>query len=99
MREIEIPGAILIKTITSAEGASVVKLGTIDSETLCAIPIREDVEVSAIADIGGVTSSQPIVISGAFGRLSKFTCSAQELIIVTPAPSVGDVVSKFLRIQ
>jgi hypothetical protein len=97
--EIEMPGNLPIRTETTAEGATVVKLGTVAPDTLCALPVREEVVATARTNIGGMVSSQPIVLTGAFGRRARFTCSGEELIIFTPTAGVGDVVSRFLRIQ
>lgn len=97
--EMEMGGSAGIRTETSAEGASVAKLGLADANTLCAIPIHEEIEATAVVDIGGVISSQSIVVGGAFAKLTKFTCSARELVLVTPVEGVGEVEAKFVRMR
>ena len=92
-------GNVAIKTETTGTGASIVKLGLVDDATLCSVPIKEEFEASARADIGGVVSEQPIALTGVFAATSRFSCSGNILTIVTPVAGFGEVTAQFQRIR
>ena len=92
-------GPIVLETNTVASGASVAKLGLTNGSTLCSKTIKEEVEAVAKTKIGDTESKIAISVPGVVGTSSRFKCSGNELILYTKAGPVGEIMSRFQRLE